>query len=74
VKPKILVMCGSEVVKAQCYKPVGRGFQTRSGELIFAIYLVLPAAPGPGAHSASNRNEYQEQKINVSGEWSAVGA
>jgi hypothetical protein len=34
----------------------------------FAIYLILPAAPGPGVYSASNRNEYQKQKINVSEE------
>jgi hypothetical protein len=34
----------------------------------FSIYLILPAALGPGVHSASNRNEYQKQKNNVSGE------
>jgi hypothetical protein len=28
----------------------------------FSIYLILPAAVGPGVHSASNRNEYQKQK------------
>jgi hypothetical protein len=33
--------------------------------MIFSIYLILPAALGPGVHSASNRNEYQEQKNNV---------
>jgi hypothetical protein len=48
------------VVKALCYKPEDRGFETRWGE--FFIYLFLPAALGPGVHSASNRNEYQEQK------------
>jgi hypothetical protein len=26
----------------------------------FLIYLILPAALGPGVDSASNRNEYQE--------------
>jgi hypothetical protein len=26
------------------------------------MYLILPAALGPGVHSASNRNEYQKQK------------
>jgi hypothetical protein len=30
---------------------------------MFSIYLILPAVLGPGAHSASNRNEYQKQKI-----------
>jgi hypothetical protein len=28
----------------------------------------LPAALGPGVYSASNRNEYQKHKNNVSGE------
>jgi hypothetical protein len=58
---------GSEVVKALCYKPEGRGFQTRSGERIFSIYLILLDALGPGVYSASNRNKYQKQKINDSG-------
>jgi hypothetical protein len=56
------------VVKVLCYKPEGRGFEARSGECIFSIYLILPAALGPGVHSASNRNEYQKQKNNVSGQ------
>jgi hypothetical protein len=34
----------------------------------FSIYLILLAALGPGVDSASNRNEYQKQKNNVSGE------
>jgi hypothetical protein len=34
----------------------------------FPIYIILPAALGPGIYSASNRNEYQKQKNNVSGE------
>jgi hypothetical protein len=29
---------------------------------LFSIYLILPAAQGPGVYSASNRNEYQKQK------------
>jgi hypothetical protein len=33
---------------------------------IFSIYLILPAALGPGVYS--NRTEYQKQKNNVSGE------
>jgi hypothetical protein len=38
--------------------------------LIFflSIYLIRPAALGPGVCSATNRNEYQKQKNNVSGE------
>jgi hypothetical protein len=35
---------------------------------LVAIYLVLPATLGPRVHSASNRNGYQKQKNNVSGE------
>jgi hypothetical protein len=33
-----------------------------------SIYLILPAALGPGIYSAFNRNEYQKQKNNVPGE------
>jgi hypothetical protein len=33
-----------------------------------STYLIFQAALGPGDHSASNRNEYQKQKNNVSGE------
>jgi hypothetical protein len=34
---------------------------------LFSVYLILPAALGPGVHSASTRNEYEKQK-NVSEE------
>jgi hypothetical protein len=40
----------------------------------FSIYLILPAALAPGVHLASNRNEYQKQKNNVSGKQSAADA
>jgi hypothetical protein len=40
----------------------------------FSIDLILPAELGPGVYSASNRNEYQKQINNVSGEQSAAGA
>jgi hypothetical protein len=36
--------------------------------IFFSIYPIVPAALGPGDYSASNRNEYQKQKNNVSGE------
>jgi hypothetical protein len=39
----------------------------------FSNYLILPALLRSGVHSASNRNEYQKQKINVSGEQKAAG-
>jgi hypothetical protein len=34
---------------------------------MFLIYLILPASLGAEVYSASNRNEYQKQKNNVSG-------
>jgi hypothetical protein len=40
----------------------------RPDEVIFSIYVILPAALGPPVNSATNRNEYQKQKNNVSGE------
>jgi hypothetical protein len=58
---------GRVVVEELCYKPEGRGLETRRGERISSIYLILPTALGPGMYSASNKNEYQKQKkINVS--------
>jgi hypothetical protein len=33
-----------------------------------SIYQILLATLGPGVYSASNRNRYQKQKKNVSGE------
>jgi hypothetical protein len=62
---------GIIVVKALCYKPEGRGFETRWGEWCLSIYLILPVALGPGVYSASNRNEYQTHKNNVYGEYSS---
>jgi hypothetical protein len=53
---------GSVVVEALCYKPEGRGFETRWGEWIFSIYLIFPAILGPEAYSASNRSKYHKQK------------
>jgi hypothetical protein len=52
---------GSVVVKALCYEPEGI-------ISFFSSYLILPAALGPGVHSASNRNEYRKIKKHVSGE------
>jgi hypothetical protein len=39
---------GSVVVKAQGYKPKGRGFEERWGERSLPIHLILPAVQGPG--------------------------
>jgi hypothetical protein len=65
---------GSVVVKAICCKQEGRGSETRRGEWSSTIYQILPATLGPVVYSASNKNEYQKQKNNVSGEYSAAGA
>jgi hypothetical protein len=56
------------VVKALCYKPEGRGFETDEVNFFFSIDLILPTALDPGVYSSSNRNEYQKQKSYVSGE------
>jgi hypothetical protein len=40
----------------------------------FSIHLIIQAALHPGVYSASNRNEYQKQKNNVSREQSMAGA
>jgi ABC-type dipeptide/oligopeptide/nickel transport system permease component len=32
--------------------------------IIIIIFIILPAAPGPGVYSACNRNEYQKHKNN----------
>jgi hypothetical protein len=41
---------------------------------MFSVYPIVSAALGPGVLSASNKNEFQKQKNNVSGEYSVVGA
>jgi hypothetical protein len=41
---------------------------TISSTVTATVYLILPAALGPGVYSASNINEYQNQKNNVSEE------
>jgi hypothetical protein len=59
---------GNVVVEALCYKPEGRWFETRRGKLMFSMYLILLAAPGPEVYSASNRNEYRKKQKHISGE------
>jgi hypothetical protein len=44
-----------------------------SSQFFLSIFLILPATIGPGVYSASNRNEYQKQKNNVSVEQSVAG-
>jgi hypothetical protein len=59
------VLCRQSACKIN---ELGCGFETRWGEWFLWVYLILPATLGPGVHSASNRNEYQKHKNNVSGE------
>jgi hypothetical protein len=42
--------------------------------ILFLIYLILLATLDPEVHSVSNKNEYQKQENNVSGEQSEAGA
>jgi hypothetical protein len=66
-KQNVSVVIGSIVVKALRYKPEDRRWRPDEvNDFFFSIYLILPAALGPGVHSACNRNEYQKEK-NFSG-------
>jgi hypothetical protein len=56
MKARIVGTRGNGLVKALCYKPEGRGFETRLYDCNFSIYVGLPATLGPGVYSASNRN------------------
>jgi hypothetical protein len=47
------------LVEALCYKPEGRGIESRWGRFFQLTYSFQPHY-GPGVDSASNRNEYQE--------------
>jgi hypothetical protein len=57
---------GSVVVEALCYKPKGRGIESRKGGFIQLTKSFQPHY-GPGVDSASNRNEYQESSWEVKG-------
>jgi hypothetical protein len=64
----------NSVFTALWYKPEGRGFEARCGELIF-FNLSKPSVPlGPGVYSATSRNEYQKLKHNACGKQRAAGA
>jgi hypothetical protein len=56
------------VVKALYYNQNVEGSRSDEVNELFSIYLILPAALDPEVYSASNRNEYQKQKNNISGE------
>jgi hypothetical protein len=63
---------GSIVIVELGYELECREFETRWGDRMFSIYLIITAL-GPGDYSVSNRNENHKQK-NVSREYSAAGA
>jgi hypothetical protein len=48
------------VAEALCYKPEGRGFDTRWCHWNFSLTQSSRPRYGPGVESASNRNEYHE--------------
>jgi hypothetical protein len=48
------------MVEALCYKPEGRGFDSRLGHWIFQLTQSFQPHYDPGVDWASNRNEYQE--------------
>jgi hypothetical protein len=56
------------VVRALCCKQEVASSRPDEVNEFFSIYIILPVALGPGVYSASNRNEYQKQKNNISGE------
>jgi hypothetical protein len=62
------------VVKSLCYSRKVSGSRPDEVNEFFSIYLVLSTALSPVVYSTSNRNEYQKQKNNVSGEYSSAGA
>jgi hypothetical protein len=53
--------CYPVLVEALCYDTQGRGFDSRRGEWIPSIFLMIPVTLGPGVVSASNRNEYSRE-------------
>jgi hypothetical protein len=65
MRPTILIFLLYKFLNALWYKAEGRGFEIQLCEYIFPVYL--PAALGPEVYSACTKNEYQNQKNNVSG-------
>ena len=50
----------AQLVEALRYKPAGRGLDSRRYNWNFSLTYFFQPHYGPGADSASNRNEYQE--------------
>jgi len=51
---------GAQLVEALCYKPEGRGFDSRWCHWNFSLTQSFRPHHGPVVDSASNRNEHQE--------------
>ena len=54
-----------QLVETLRYKPEGRGFDSRWYHWNFSLTYSFRLHYGPGADSASNRNEYQEYFLGV---------
>jgi hypothetical protein len=56
---------GGVVVKAQRYKPAGRGFDSEWCHWNSSVTQTCRSHYGPGVDSVSNRNEYQVYFLGV---------
>jgi hypothetical protein len=72
----IIHICLGQVIGNTHYATIKKVAGSRPVEMneFFKIYLILPTALGTGVHSASNRNDYQKQANNNSGEYSVAGS
>jgi hypothetical protein len=70
----VKVARGSVVVKALCYKPEGRGFETWWGEWFLSSYLILPVTLGPGFTQPLTDMSTRSIKIMFLGSKAAAGA
>ena len=52
----------AQLIEALCYKPEGRGFDSRLCHCNFSSTQSFRPRCGPGDDSASNRNEYQDKR------------
>ena len=59
----------AQLVKALCYKPEGRGFDSRWCRWNFSLPQSFRPNSVPGVVSASNRNAYQEYFLEGKGDW-----
>jgi hypothetical protein len=65
--PLPFVWYSCSAVEAQCHKQQSCGFESLQGHLIFSDLPNTSSSTVSLRYSASNRNEYQMQKNNVSG-------